>query len=116
MCNTEQNCYLGYDLRPKCDPIRDRSDPIDPIDGLPGFPDREELLPAMDDGTSSCAVAGLEEIPVYRGNGVHYIVKRKESENLSYNCRGATMEMTMTMTIETTAEMIATFSVSMMMG
>ena len=44
---------------------------IDPVDGLPGFPDRAALFPAMDDGICSCAVAGLEEMAVFHGAGLH---------------------------------------------
>jgi len=48
----------------------------DPLDDLPGFNDREELFPAMDDGTCVCAVASEEELAMIHAEGLYCEVDR----------------------------------------
>ena len=49
---------------------------ISPVDDLPGFFDREELFPAMGNGTCVCAVASDEELTMLHSEGLHCDVDR----------------------------------------
>mmetsp|Transcript_25086 Transcript_25086/g.26920 ORF Transcript_25086/g.26920 Transcript_25086/m.26920 type:complete len:659 (-) Transcript_25086:209-2185(-) len=49
---------------------------ISPVDDLPGFLDREELFPAMENGTCVCAVASEEELTMLHAEGLHCEIDR----------------------------------------
>ena len=59
---------------------------ISPVNDLPGFFDREELFPAMGNGTCVCAVASDEELTILHSEGC--IVTPTELVIPSLNCHG----------------------------